>query len=209
MTVMTEQNTIQREKETQRVALAEWAFALVQFFPLSLFATYAYWRGTPTGDRWVTAFELGAAAAILEFVICFSQPRVANRLVLAANLYLVVAGAAAFAHQSWLLNIYGVFQESGIFLFMFAVGIVTTFWSAAGYVGAEVSSASKTDIRRASIWLVSATVLALGASRVFRGDRTWAAVVPIIALAVAQRVLRYRVCAVKNSDAPKAVVQPL
>ena len=38
--------------------------ALLQFAPLSLFATYAFWYGAPTPDRWVQAFELGAVAAL-------------------------------------------------------------------------------------------------------------------------------------------------
>ena len=30
---------------------------LVQFLPLSLFATYAFWHGAPINERWLVAFE--------------------------------------------------------------------------------------------------------------------------------------------------------
>jgi hypothetical protein len=84
-----------------------WLFALVQFFPLSLFAAYAFWHGQPTNERWVNAFTLGAVAAAVQLLIVARQPRPLNRLMLGANLYLLVGGAAAIARQWWLLNFYG------------------------------------------------------------------------------------------------------
>ena len=91
---------------------------LVQFFPLSLFATYAFWRGAPTGERWVQAFELAALAAVVQLLILLPQRRPMNRLILGANLYLLIGGAAALAKQWWLLEAYGALRESGIFLSM-------------------------------------------------------------------------------------------
>jgi hypothetical protein len=44
----------------------------------------------------------------------------------------------------------------------------------------------------ASLWLLGATAIAVVIGVVFQGDRTWAAVVPVIALALLQRFLRSR-----------------
>lgn len=167
---------------------------LVQFFPLSLFATYAFWRGVPTGQRWVEAFELAALAAVVQLSILLLRRRPLNRLILGANLYLLIGGAAALGRQWWLLDVYGALRESGIFLSMLVVGVVTTFATSAGFVA--VAGAPREAVRRASLWLLAATVIAVGMALTFRGDRTWAAMVPVIALAVLQRLLSSRLVAV-------------
>jgi len=163
----------------------------IQFFPLSVFAGYAFRYGIPTNARWIAAFELAAAAALLQLVILLPQRRPTNRLILGANLYLLAGGAAALARQWWLLETYGALKESGIFLFMLGVGVVTTFATPSGFVAAE--GASRPEIRRASLWLLGATAAAVVVALAFQGNRTWAAVVPVIALAVLQRMLRSRV----------------
>ena len=95
---------------------------LVQFFPLSLFATYAFWRGVPTNQRWLMAFELAALAAVIQLLILLPQGRPMNRLILGANVYLLIGGAAALARQWWVLDVYSVLRESAIFLGMLGVG---------------------------------------------------------------------------------------
>ncbi|MDZ4348683.1 MAG: hypothetical protein U1A22_04020 [Xanthomonadaceae bacterium] len=168
-----------------------WIFALVQFFPLSFFATYAFWHGAPTNDRWVESFQLAALAGLIQLAIVFPQSRPANRLVLAGNLYLIFGGLATITHQWWLLHVYDLLRESAIFIFMTVVGIVATFATSAGFIG--MSSAPLGRVRTASYWLLGATVLALPISFAFSGNRAYAAVLPIIVLAVLQRYLVFRV----------------
>lgn len=110
--------------------------------------------------------------------------------MLGANLYLLAGGLAALAQQWWFLSLYGGLQESGIFLSMLVVGLVVTFTTSAGFVA--VRGAPPAQVRRHSLWLLAATLLAVGASFLFRGDRTWAAWVPVLGLAVVQRWLRSR-----------------
>jgi hypothetical protein len=167
--------------------------ALVQFFPLSLFATYAFWRGQPNGDRWISAFILGAVAATIQLAIVLPRPSPVNRLILGANLYLLVGGAGALARQWWVLRTYGRLNESGIFLFMLVVGIVTTFSTSAGFVG--VSNGDPDVVRRYSLWLLGATAAVVTASVAFQGNRTWSAVAPLIGLALLQRLFVRRVSA--------------
>ncbi|UXI66203.1 hypothetical protein [Tahibacter amnicola] len=168
-----------------------WAFSLVQFFPLSLFATYAYWMGEPSPDRWLVAFQLGALAAAAQLAVLVRRTSPANRLILGANLYLLLGGAAVCFQQWWFLQMLDTLHESAILLCMLGVGVVTTIATPGGFVA--VADAGPSAIRRASLWLLAATVAACGVAFLFRGNRTLAAAVPIIALALAQRWLSHRV----------------
>lgn len=170
--------------------MPRWIFALLQFLPLSLFATYAFWNGVPDDLRWQRAFQLASVAALVQLAVVLPQPRPASRLVLAANLYLLLGGLAFFAGQWWFLQLYDVLRESAIFIIMLGVGIATTAGSRAGFVAA--CSVPRAAAVRASLWLLAATALALAVSVVYRGDRYLAAVYPILALAVIHRVLLHR-----------------
>ena len=93
--------------------MRSWFIPLVQFLPLSLFATYASWHGPPADDRWVEAFKLGGISAVIQLGIVLRQRRPADRLMLAANLYLVAGALAAFTRQWWVLGWYGRAGPSG------------------------------------------------------------------------------------------------
>lgn len=170
--------------------MPRWVFALVQFLPLSLFAAYAFWHGAPDDARWQQAFQLASVAAVVQLAIVLPQRRPVNRLVLAANAYLLLGGLAFFAQQWWFLRLYDGLRESAIFIVMLAVGIATTLGSRAGFVAA--GGVPRRAVVRASIWLLVATAVALAISVVHRGDRYLAAVFPFIALAVVQRMMLYR-----------------
>lgn len=169
--------------------MPRWIFALLQFLPLSLFATYAFWYGAPDELRWQHAFQLASVAALVQLAIVLPQPRPASRLVLAANLYLLLGGIAFFAQQWWFLRLYDALRESAIFVIMLAVGVATTLGSRAGFVAAP--SFPRVPVVRASLCLLAATAAALAVSMSYRGDRYLAAVYPIIALAIFHRVLLY------------------
>ena len=170
--------------------MPRWIFALIQFLPLSLFASYAFWHGAPDDARWQQAFQLASVAALVQLAIVLPQRRPASRLVLAANVYLLLGGLAFFAHQWWFLQLYDSLRESAIFIIMLAVGVATTIGSRAGFVAA--CAPPRRAVVRASVWLVAATAVALVMSVAYRGDRYLAAVYPIIGLAILQRVLVHR-----------------
>jgi hypothetical protein len=167
--------------------MPRWIFSLLQFFPLSLFAAYAFWNGTPDDARWQTAFELAALAAIVQLAILLPQRRPVNRLVLAGNIYLLLGGLAFLTHQWWFLHYYDSLRESAIFIAMLVVGVFAMFATRAGY--AAMPDAPRADVWRASAALLFATAVALGVSIAFRGNRYAAAVLPIAALAVLQQLL--------------------
>lgn len=170
--------------------MPRWLFALVQFLPLSFFASYAFWYGAPDEARWRDAFQFASLASLLQLAIVLPQRRPVSRLVLAANLYLLLGGVAFLTHQWWFLRMYDVMRESAIFISMLVVGVVSTIGTRAGFVASEV--APRVAVIRASSLLLVATVVGLIMSVVFRGNRYLAAVFPILALAILQRVLMHR-----------------
>ena len=170
--------------------MKSWLFALIQFLPLSSFASFAFWNGAPTSERWIQAFEFGAVAGLIQLIIIFFQPNPVSRLILGANLYLIVGGLAAFFQQWWLFKLYGSLQESAIFIFIFCVGLVSTFATTAGFLSVQTNA--KKRVRNYSYCLLTATVIALMCSLLFQGNRAWSVVVPIIALVLLQRLFSYK-----------------
>lgn len=162
----------------------------VQFLPLMLFGTYAFWHGAPTDDRWVEAFKLGGLAALAHLLIVLPRARPADRLVLGANLYLLAGGLAAFTQQWWFLRYYGTLRESAIFLFMLGVGAVATFGTAAGFLAVPGAPAEK--VRRHSLVMLAATTAALAVSFAFRGHTQVSTGLPVLALTLLQRALAER-----------------
>jgi len=165
--------------------MPRWIFSLFQFFPLSLFAAYAFWRGVPRDDRWIEAFQISAIAGIVQLLIVLPKRIPLNRLVLAGNIYLILGGLASLTGQWWYLQIYEYLRESAIFLFMLVVGIVATFATKHGFVVAQGADLRWT--RHYSILLVGATAICFIPALAFEGNRVWSAVMPIIALAALQR----------------------
>ncbi|MDO8345887.1 MAG: hypothetical protein Q7T48_22000 [Cellvibrio sp.] len=170
--------------------LKSWLFALIQFLPLSSFASFAFWNGVPTSERWIQAFEYGTVAGLIQLMIIFFQPNPVNRLILGANLYLIVGGLAAFFQQWWLFKLYGSLQESAIFIFIFCVGLVSTFATTAGFL--SVQTDAKERVRNYSYCLLAATAIALVCSLLFQGNKALSVVIPIIVLALLQRYFTYK-----------------
>jgi len=165
--------------------MRKWIFALIQFFPLSTFATFAFWHGAPSNDRWLDAFQIAALLGLIQLVILLPQKAPLNRLVLAGNLYLILGGLAAFFQQWWYLKLYDLLRESAIILLMVLVGTLTTLTSSSGFIAVKGSD------RKLSIYLLAATLSMLPFALYFEGNRTFAAVLPIIFLALLQRYLIY------------------
>ena len=165
--------------------MSKWIFTLIQFFPLSTFATFAFWNGAPSNDRWVDAFQISACLGLIQLAVLLPQKPPLNRLVLAGNIYLILGGLAALSQQWWYLKLYGSLRESAIILLMVIVGSLTTFISSSGFIAVKGSH------RKFSIYLLIATILMLPFSFYFEGNRIYAAVLPIIFLAILQRYLSY------------------
>jgi hypothetical protein len=163
--------------------MRKWIFALIQFFPLSTFATYAFWHGIPTNERWLDAFQIGAVLGTVQLLFVLLQNKPVNRLILSGNVYLILGGLAVFLQQWWYLQMYDALRESAIILLMIIVGTISTFASPAGFIAVEKSE------KKLSLYLLLATISVLPLSIYFEGELTFSAVLPLIFLAIFQRYL--------------------
>jgi len=110
---------------------------------------------------------LAALAGIIQLIFGYFQHKPINRLILAANLYLIFGGVSAFFQQWWYLKIIQALQESAIFIFMIIVGLITTLTNRTGYIAAE--NIVKSTHRWASWLLLFTTILALINANLFLG----------------------------------------
>ena len=160
---------------------------LLGFLALTVFAAYAFVHGAPTEDRWVFSFKLGACLAALELLVLARRAVPINRLILGANIWLLVGGLAAFLQQWWLLRGYERFGEASLFAAMLAVGIVSTAVNPRGFVAV---SGPRRKVLLASSALLAAVAVALVIAVSFRGNVKVAAVLPVIALSWLNRALQ-------------------
>ncbi|MGX5172505.1 hypothetical protein ACUR5C_00590 [Aliikangiella sp. IMCC44653] len=165
--------------------MSKWIFALIQFFPLSIFALFAFWFGAPSNERWLEAFQLGALLGLIQLAVLLPLSNPLNRLVLAGNIYLILGGLAVFFNQWWFMQLYDSLRESAILILMVIIGVVTTFASSSGFIGVKGSA------RMFSLYLLTATILMLPFSIYFEGDRIYAAVLPIVFLALLNRYFSF------------------
>jgi hypothetical protein len=165
------------------IAIVEY---LLGFFSLAVFAAYAFAQGAPTHERWINAFKLGASLAAIELLVLLRRKALANRLVIGANLWLLIAGLAAFTGQGWVLRGYELFGEASLFAAMLLVGLVST--AVPGGFVAVLGPRRK--VLAASGVLFLAVVVALILAIVFRGNIKLAAVLPVIGLSWLNRALQ-------------------
>lgn len=176
---------------------------LVQFLPLTLFATYAFWAGpTPPPERWERAFMLGGVAALVQMALVLRQRAPVNRLLLGANLYLLVGGLATVTRQWRVLVFYGLLKGAGIFAAILLVGLVTTIFSPSGYVGRRHPDRQK--VRFYSLVLLGLTAAGLVVTVLFRGSGTWPVALPLLVVAIANQVLAHRLDQSPNGTEARA-----
>ena len=106
------------------VAVVEY---LLGFLALMVFAYLAFGSGPQSDERFVYAFKIASLVAVVELAALLSRSSPANRLIIGANLWLAVGGAAAFLEQWWLLRTYQHFGEASLFACMLVVGALSTY----------------------------------------------------------------------------------
>lgn len=163
---------------------------LLGFLALAVFAYLAFAAGPASDERFVHAFKVASVVALLELVALLAREVPANRLIMGANVWLIVGGAAAFLEQWWLLRIYQHFGEASLFASMLLVGVLAMWRTPAGFVG---KVGARRLVLQRSWLLLLAVVLALVVAVYFRGNVKFAAVLPVIALSWLNRLLRHGV----------------
>jgi len=166
---------------------------LFQFLPLSVFSTIGFWQQQTSNQGWILAFQVAALLGIVQLLLIVKEKTVLSRLVLSANLYLILGGVAALFQQWWYLELYNSLQESAIFIMMLLVGIITMLSSNNSFIGIDKTivknATEQLSINKRSTYLLIAVSFSLALSFAFKGDITFSVVLPIIFLAIFQRYL--------------------
>lgn len=163
---------------------------LFAFFPLLVFVTYALWNGPPPEARWLAAYKIASPLALAQLAWSGRSPAPISRLLLGANLYLLVGGLCAWLNIFEGLRLLATLKGAGVLLSIMVVGIFLTFGSRAGFVGAK--HGDRKQIFRNSLWLLMATLLAFGVAMAFRESPRYGTAIPLVVLVVLNRVFRDR-----------------
>ena len=163
-----------------------WA-ELVQLVPIVSFALPFVSRGEVDIGRAATGFVVGAVLAVAISLLLVRLGHVQNPILIGTGLWLCL-GALAFnvplpALARWLAST----QAFGLFVAAFGVGLVTTMFSPAGYIGCRQGDASW--VRRASVALLLATGLVAAWAFWFRTDVRIGGGLPFIVLNVTRRIM--------------------
>lgn len=160
---------------------------LLGFVALALFAYLAFGRGPASDERFIHAFQVAGGVALVEIAVLLRRAVPANRLVIGANLWLALGGGAALAEQWWVLRFYQAHGEASLFASMLCVGLVSTAFSRAGFIG---KAGDPKHVLRASWLLIAAVAAAMVPAVYFHGNVKYAAVIPVIALSWLGRLLK-------------------
>jgi hypothetical protein len=166
---------------------------LLQFLPLSLFSMIGFWQPETSNQTWLMAFQVAALVGVFQLLLIIKLKIIMSRLILSANLYLILGGLASFFQQWWYLDFYNILQETAIFIVMIFVGIITMMWSKNSFVGIDKTLAKEVaergSINEKSFYLFIAVLISLVFSLIFKGDINFSTVAPIVFLALFQRFL--------------------
>ena len=164
-------------------------FQLLQFLPLIIFL--AYTRGIDAkvaGMHWKGPFLVGASLALVAIIVPLLNKVILNRILLGINAFFI-SGAVAFLFQfMWLLDLYWKLKSAPMFIWVTIVGVIAILFNQNGFIG--IHHSNKRFIRLYSIYLLLATIVALGVSLVFRGIILISDVIPFIALFVIKDLLK-------------------
>ena len=159
--------------------------SLVKYIPILAFVIYTNIIAT---NDWSSGFIIGGILAIIQLVFFTIKSKMINRIIIGADIYLIIAGLAAASKWGYLLLILNNLRETGLLLCIFLVGIYTTAFSRAGFIGTDnYERPEKT--KSYSIILLCISAIAVGISFVFRNNRVIAIILPIIIIASADKAL--------------------
>lgn len=167
------------------------AASLLQFLPLSIFVCVAFPHGEPYAEDWLNAFLAGGVMAVLQLVLVSILLRLysPSRLVLGVNAYLIFGGALVLANQESLLLILDDLKESGVFLSILMICIIAFPGFGDGLLGLK-NGLSRAQAKRHSLWLLALAFVAAAVSFYFRGNLIFSAVIPLVTLAIADRLMK-------------------
>jgi len=173
-----------------RSAIAAFLLGFIQFLPLSLFLLVQRTSQSPELiAKWREAFMTGGAVAST-VLIAFVFLRVKlDRLLLATNIFLIVAMLAFTFDQQWLIAIYHDGQESMLPLFVLLSAAVLLAFPG-GFIGDH--AISKQHARISCFVMIFTALIAGGFAWQFRGQTWLAGSLPFLFMLIVQRVMSFR-----------------
>ncbi len=112
-----------------------------------------------TEVAWKETLILSQLVAILIISIQLYKKIIINRLMLSMNIFFLVGTMAFLFSFNPILYVYGIYKGATFIGCVTGVGLITTFFFPAGFIGIEHSDKKK--IRRASLQLLGASILGL------------------------------------------------
>lgn len=161
-----------------------------QFVPLTFFVLYASWQGQDSFARWLQAFEYSAGLALLQLWLC-RQLRPVNKLMLAANLYLLLGAAASVLQLSelqWLLDLW---RAQALFAGIALLNLLCLCIHPAGCLSAYPHH--HRDGQNASLLLWLASLLAMMPAMLTQWSLLYSAFLPLLLLSLLEKWLSRRV----------------
>lgn len=130
----------------------------LQYMPIFLFARYMRMQHM-TYDRWSYAFGFAGLFALAVILISIQKRVTMDRLFLGVNSFLVLGACGFLFKLQPLLEWYGDTTGGPFFTCIFAVGLLTTVFTRAGFIGAK--NLTRSAVRYGSVLLLAATIIAL------------------------------------------------
>lgn len=161
-----------------------------QFVPLTFFVLYASWQGQDSFARWLQAFEYSALLALLQLWLC-RQLRPVNKLMLAANLYLLLGAAASVLQLSelqWLLDLW---RAQALFVGIALLNLLCLFTHPAGCLSAYPQHPRDGQTASLLLWLTS--LLAMLPAMLTQWSLLYSAFLPLLLLSLLEKWLSRRV----------------
>ena len=139
----------------------------------------------------LTTVTTTAILAILAITVLAMRKFPVNRVVLGANIWIVLAALSLV--NGWVLvqqYLFHFFSEAGFFLVIFIVGLFSMYFFKTGFIG--IPNRDPNVVRKYSLYLLFATALAMLWADYFRGDVNFGGSLPFLVLALVQWLLMQR-----------------
>ena len=163
-------------------------FILFQFFPIAVFTYSSLKYG------WKIGFELGALAAILEFIVLGFKRIPVSRLLGGANLFLIFGGISFFFELKPLLNILQNLRETSLFISILIFLLFTLKFSKTGVF--ELAGPKAKEFKKYSLIFILSAIGCVIWSYYYRGNMLFAGTLPFVFLIFVKTYLQRKMMVV-------------
>ena len=170
--------------DTAKASTLTTVIGIFEFVPIIVFV----YLQRDAGRHFRASLLICGALALAMLIVNRVIKRRMSSLALAVNIFLLIEGLGHIMYIAVVANVFRFLEESVLFIVTFAVGVMRTYVSPAGFV--DVVSGNAAAVKRASLYLLLGVLVGLGISMAFRGHMLFAGVLPFVALGYLYRVLR-------------------